>query len=142
MSGYATRRDSRGRATTVHVSRVSQVDSRTDSWETARVFHDQTKQLVRCAYDLHELVDIHQRQRVVRILQIRIHIIRCSAGEALDVREIHDGFVKLPDRHRYQRNSPAIVIAGIAARRSGRRRVLTAPLNVMSYFSNGSIVRL
>src|SRR5277367_4917409 len=76
-------------------SRVSSVNTRAGSSETARAFHDQTRQLVRCADGLHELLDIHQRQWVVRMLQIRTHIVRCSAGEALDIRIIHDGFVKL-----------------------------------------------
>ncbi len=43
--------------------------------EAARVFHGQTNLLVRRAYDLHELLDIHQRERVVWMLQIRHGII-------------------------------------------------------------------
>ena len=65
------------------------------------------KQLVRCAYDLHELLDIHQRQRVVGMLQIRIHIVRCTAREALNVWIIHDGFVELPDRDRQSTKEPS-----------------------------------
>jgi hypothetical protein len=66
-------------------------------------------------------MDIHQRHGVSRILKIRTHVVRCSAGEPLDVRKIHDGLVELHDHQREQRNSPAIVIAGVTARRGGRQ---------------------
>jgi hypothetical protein len=66
-------------------------------------------------------MNIHQGQGVCRILKIRVHIVRRSAGEALDVRKIHDGFVELHDHRREQRNSPTVVVASVAARRGGRQ---------------------
>ena len=111
--------------------------------EAARVFHYRNNWLVTQADSLHSFVDIHQRHRVFRMLKIRVHVIRRSTGKSFDVRKIHDGFVKLHDRRGEQRNNPAIVVAGVAsgARWSGMR-VATAPLNVISYFSYGSMVRL
>jgi hypothetical protein len=70
------------------------------SGETAHVFHNRTTRLVAHADGPHDLLDIHEGQGVCRILKIRIHIVRCSAGEALDVRKIHDGFVELQDHRR------------------------------------------
>ena len=73
-------------------------------------------ELVAAADDKDGLLEIHQRHRVIRMLKIRIHVIRRSAGETFDVRKIHDGFVKLQYHRREQRNNPAIVIAGVTAR--------------------------
>jgi len=42
-------------------------------------------------------------------------------GKRFDVRKIHDGFVELQDHRREYGNSPTIVIASVAARRSGRQ---------------------
>src|SRR5271165_2757151 len=82
------------------------------SEETARVFHNRTDRLVAQADGPHDSLDIHQRHRVSRILKIRIHIVRCSTGSALDVGKVHEGFIKFQDRYRNQRKYPAIVIAG------------------------------
>src|SRR5277367_6799224 len=76
--------------------------------------------LVGCSDGLHEALDIHQRQGVPRMLKVGNHIVRRSAGKAFDVRKIHDGLVKLLEWYIDQRQSPAIVIAGVAAWR--RRR--------------------
>ena len=73
-------------------------------------------ELVAGADDKDGPLEIHQWHRVIRMLKIRIHIIRRSAGETFDVRKIHDGFVKLQYHRREQRNNPTIVIAGVTAR--------------------------
>src|SRR5271169_3200516 len=80
--------------------------------------------LVGCADGLHEAMDVHQRQWISRVLKIRNHIVRCSAGKTLDVRKIDDGFVERHQRYLDQRQSPPIVITGVAARR--RRRHASA----------------
>ena len=83
-------------------------------------------------------------QRVLGMLEIRNRIVRCTARESLDVRDIHDRFVKLAD-HRASNQSirPAVVIVRRIDRAMfGRPGPATAPLNTMSYFSNGSMVRL
>src|SRR5664279_1157121 len=79
-------------------------------------FYNQTRQLVRAADDKDGLLEIHQRHRVIRMLKIRVHIIRRSAGETFDVRKIHDGFVELQYHRREKRNNPTIVIASVTAR--------------------------
>ena len=80
----------------------SRVDSRAASGEAACAFHQRIKGLVACAYGLPERGWIKKRRhRVVRMLEIRIQVVRGSAGEALDVRILHDGFVKL-HQHRHR----------------------------------------
>ncbi len=85
-----------------------------------RVLHSRTTRLVAQADRLYDFMDIHQRNGILRMLKVRIHVVRRSAGEALDVRKIDDGFVKLKDRAREQRNNPSVVIAGVASGRGGR----------------------
>src|SRR5271168_683815 len=95
--------------------------------EAARASHSSTNRLVAFTDYLHELVDIHQRYWIGRVLQIRKYVVRRSAWKALDVRKIDDGFVKLDHRHGDQRKNPAIIVAGITSGRRGwRSRAHTA----------------
>src|SRR5271170_1041658 len=89
--------------------------------ETAREFHIELTELIGSADRPHQFMDVHQRQGVCRVLKIRTRIVRRPAGEALDVWEIYDGFVKLGNRYPDQRQNPTIVIAGIPSRRGGRQ---------------------
>ena len=76
------------------------------------------------------------------MLKIRPQVGRSAADKAPDVRELHDRLVEL-DHHRLdQRKNPAVVLSGVLPGEVVWTDTGAAPLNVMSYFSYGSIVRL
>ena len=94
------------------------------------------------AFDSWRILHIQQRYGVVRLLKIGPDIVRGSPREPLDARIVNDRLVELHHDREDQRQDPAVVLPRNLPGEDWGKRDATAPLKVISYFSNGSMVRL
>src|SRR5271163_4689325 len=69
--------------------------------------------LVNARARLRHIVGIKRWYRVFRALKIRNQIVRCTAGEALDARILHDRLVELNERYAKHCCAPAVILSRI-----------------------------
>src|SRR5271165_1181896 len=71
---------------------------------------------------------LQYRYRVIRMLQIRLHVGRGTARESPDVRILYDRLVEVEDYRLDKRQDPAVVLTRIPSRRRGQHTRRRGPI--------------
>src|SRR5271166_1818153 len=71
---------------------------------------------------------LQYRYRVIRMLQIRLHVGRGTARESPDVRILYDRLVEVEDYRLDKRQDPAVVLTRIPSRRRGQHSRRRGPI--------------